>query len=514
MAKDFFAEDFEQDFFAEDFESAEKGLTGAGKVLPTFISGQTPERGERTLLGNIFERPAAASREAIRAKPGLGFTGPLAGLVAQTGLAGQEAKEASTRGSLIPEESETFQSEAIRKAQTSTSVLENIVRGMRPSARGLAKDILTSPGDVLLELATLGGAKGVKAVELSSKAAKADKAVSKLLPKAISPTVKGRKSAKQIAKFEKQSKSAVNSIIDNKDNITLVGKDGIPRQGELPKNVREFSQAIEQTKTPIFNEYDELIKRAGKQGNYINQNKVVGELDDIINDDTLSLTNPEVVSYARSWKNKLLRREAGEVVETPTTILSGQGKPFISKSVTPGKKMTLTEADKINKSLNRNLDAYYNNITLDTHSRAWVDALIKNNLTKQLDDITSTLDGVADGSFKALKSRYSALRAIEEDVGKKAFQIGRKPNVGLFDFSDVFAGRDVVRGLINQDPSRIVGGASQSTIKAVLKRLNDPDRMVNKLFKKSTEAKNLSKLTNLFPITGTLPASTKALNKE
>ena len=51
--------------FIDEEPQRQVGLTGVGKFLPTFISGQTPARGERTLLGNIFERPGAVSREAM-----------------------------------------------------------------------------------------------------------------------------------------------------------------------------------------------------------------------------------------------------------------------------------------------------------------------------------------------------------------------------------------------------------------------------------------------------------------
>ena len=107
------------------------------KSLRKAVGAPELERGERTLLGNIFQRPAAAARAGIR------------------GLApgGETPVEAFRRGALVPEEVETFQSEFLRKFTPGTSsTIINFIGGLPASTLGLAADIATSPADLLLIL--------------------------------------------------------------------------------------------------------------------------------------------------------------------------------------------------------------------------------------------------------------------------------------------------------------------------------------------------------------------------
>ena len=56
----------------------------------------------------------------------------------------------------------TFQDLAIKEAQTSTSPIENFLRGLIPSAAGFAADVATNPADALLGVATGGAARALK----------------------------------------------------------------------------------------------------------------------------------------------------------------------------------------------------------------------------------------------------------------------------------------------------------------------------------------------------------------
>lgn len=138
------------------FEKAKIGTPAESKVLG--VAGSIPkskfERGERNILGNIFERPAAAVRGGILSTAkGEGF------------LKGYK------QGAILPQTVPTFQETGLRKYYEGTekpSMLK-VAGGFGVSVAGLAADVLTNPADLLALLIgktpvgkgrTLGGVLG------------------------------------------------------------------------------------------------------------------------------------------------------------------------------------------------------------------------------------------------------------------------------------------------------------------------------------------------------------------
>ncbi len=134
------------------------------------IFGKVPESqyqsGERNILGNIFERPAAMSREAIRENPLTAFLGPLAGLTAKKGSQAQQA-------AINPNISPTFQQESIDKFTPPAGFIPTTGKGVGGTAAlgantllnsivgtpGAIADFATNPAQAILTLL------GVKAPE-------------------------------------------------------------------------------------------------------------------------------------------------------------------------------------------------------------------------------------------------------------------------------------------------------------------------------------------------------------
>lgn len=99
-------------------------------------------QGERNWAGNVFERPAAASRAAIQQSPSMAGAGPLAGLLALSGLSGSDAQQAATKGAANPGSIPTFNKLAQESGGTSTGL--NFAKNIS----GVAADIATSPADM------------------------------------------------------------------------------------------------------------------------------------------------------------------------------------------------------------------------------------------------------------------------------------------------------------------------------------------------------------------------------
>ena len=220
----------------------------------------------------------------------------------------------------------------------------------------------------------------------------------------------------------------------------------------MPTNLNQFSQAIEQTKRGIYEQYDSLAKKSGKYNVKIDLKKIGGELDPVINNKVMKDFSPEMVEYAKQRKGALSESGYYTALETQEAI----------------------------QVLNNSLKEFYRKPTPDTFGKAQIDALIANNLRKQLD---ATIQKTVGGEYQSLKKTYGSLRNVETDVTKRAIVDSRKNPKGFFDLSNVFTGYHIIRGITSVDPSTFVSGAAAHFITKHLKKLNDPNRMVKTMFK-------------------------------
>jgi len=61
----------------------------------------------------------------------------------------------------------------------------------------------------------------------------------------------------------------------------------------------------------------------------------------------------------------------------------------------------------------------------------------------------------------------------------------RKANKGLMDMTDIFTGGDIAAGLLTANPALLAKGTVGKGLKEVFKALNDPDRAIANMFKKT-----------------------------
>ena len=112
MAKDYFAEEIEgssgsRDYFAEEIEGKPRQAPAA--ELASRSLQQAPSLERKNVLGELVDVPGAASRAAMLKNPALSIGGPLAGLLAITGIGGKEAQSAAMGGALRPSSVPRFQ---------------------------------------------------------------------------------------------------------------------------------------------------------------------------------------------------------------------------------------------------------------------------------------------------------------------------------------------------------------------------------------------------------------------
>lgn len=323
---------------------------------------------------------------------------------------------------------------------------------------------------------------------------KAKKVVIKAINQAIKPSAAKQKTASAVKTYDNKALTAVTEIVKNKKNLGLLDEAGT-KAVRLPKSIEDFQTAIAQTKGKIFKEYDTLAKASDKfrterpQVYPINKypkkdyGKPVGvdlspaikALDEITNDKTLRTFSPETIKYAYDRKESLFDRG---IQKGPRQKLAGELPGF-----------TAVEAQKSIQLLNKSLDAFYKDPSIPTYGKSMVDAVIANNLRKALDNTISKTTGK---EYSAIKKKYGALKAIENDVSKAANRVRNRDTGKLLpEFTDVIAGHQVIGGLISLNLPKVASGLGLEAFNLIRKRMKDPDRKIKKMFK--TVEENLLK---------------------
>ena len=286
------------------------------------------------------------------------------------------------------------------------------------------------------------------------------------IKKGLRPSVAGKATSEQFSKYMERARESVKTIIAHKNDLVLSDEIGNIVKGELPKNLKQFSEAISQVKRKIFSQYDQM---AGGAGNVtVELNSIANELNLIANNKVLMDSSPSVATYAGEKAKALMSN-------VPQIKLTGK------IGNVPPQKATYTtiQAQDAIAHLNNALEAFYKNPTYENASKASIDAMIANRMRKGLD--TAIQEAVGPG-YQELKNTYGALSTIEKDVTHRAIVDSRRNIKGLIDFSDIFSGSEVIRGILTMNPATVGTGAAAKTISSLYKHWNNPNRIVNSMF--------------------------------
>lgn len=328
-----------------------------------------------------------------------------------------------------------------------------------PAGSALAVSPLVKPS-----LRTLG--KVVDAVP-RPKGATLEGVIDTGIDKGIRPGIEGNRTFAQSSQYHKRAQQAVKTIIDNHAQGALKLTDEF---GEvtptLPKNLRQFSQAIDQSKRNIYEQYNKMAVESGESGAVVDLSPIPNELMSVANNRALQKAAPGVAEYAKS------RAQA----------FSGDGAKTDGITSRRSNTFTTEEAQQAIAIYNQSLEAFNKNPSYDTASRAYIDSLIVNHLRKGLD---ASIEKATGPGYQALKNEYGALKTIEKDVSRRAIVDARKNPKGLLDFSDVFSGGQVINGLLSMNPAVVGSGIASKVIANIYKLKNDPNKIVSKMFDKA-----------------------------
>lgn len=274
--------------------------------------------------------------------------------------------------------------------------------------------------------------------------------------KGVKPSLGTKTTPTKLQNYRDDVVNAVKTIKDNKSNLKFNDADGVEIVGETPKSLQQLADSVEQTKKSVFTKYDTLAKQAGEAGIQVQTKPIAQELDTVINNKALQLTNPNAVKYAKLTQARYAK--AGP--------------------------LDATTAQDVIQNYNKSLEAFYRNPSYDNATQAAIDAMVANNMRKSLDE---GITGLTGEQYSALKKQYGALKSIEKDVIKAALRDARSNTKGLIDFTDIFSGGQVVNGILSLNPAQVGAGLAQKGIATFYKYLNNPNRAIEKLFSAAEE---------------------------
>ena len=279
------------------------------------------------------------------------------------------------------------------------------------------------------------------------------------IEKGIRPTVSGKGTFSRASGAAAKAEDAVTEIINRKADLSLKNDLGEVLQGELPKNLSQFADAIEQTKRNIYQEYNTMAQQSGQNGVVFNVKPIAEKLYDVASD---LKKNPQIRQYADSLSKEIME-------------LHGQPPEVIEARI----------AD-----LNKSLKGFYEGRI--GQAKAEVDASVASLMREQLDnDITSSIGP----GYQDLKKRYGALASIEKEVNQRAIVSARANSKGLADLSDIFTGGEILSGaasLLTGNPAGakgIISGLAGRYIKGSIKDANNADNVIKKMFSKAADIK-------------------------
>lgn len=327
-------------------------------------------------------------------------------------------------------------------------------------------------------MGSLGGAATIKPAQTATQLEqKTGQIIDKGISKGVKPSVSGKGEFGQMELYQQRAQDAVKTIISNKNNLQLTDETG-QIVSKLPENLREFSQAIQQTKRSVFAQYDAMAGKAQTVGVKVDLQPIANELKVISSDPVLKSISPNVANYA-SERARLLQSNA------PSQPLSG----MVGNAPPPPPTWTATQTQDAIAHLNNSLEAFYKNPSYENASKAAIDAMVANRLRKNLD---TAIEGVSGKGYQELKNKYGSLSAIEKDVAHRAVVDARKNIKGFFDLTDIFSGAEVVRGIVGMNPSAVAAGVAANRIKAIWKHMVDPNNIVKGMFSNAEKTFNSS----------------------
>jgi hypothetical protein len=270
----------------------------------------------------------------------------------------------------------------------------------------------------------------------------------------IKPSKGETRSAPDLAQQDQRILTTVDQIIANRGSLKLTDAAGAEMTGRTPRSLRQFSEAINQTKKSLFQKYDSMARSAGDIGVQVDLEPVISELRSIGTRPEVIDLHPELIPQIE----QLARNFEARGVYTPSA------------------------AQYAIENINKMLSAFYKNPTEQTVSRATILAPIARTLRGQLD---AAIEGAQGPGYQAMRQQYGALTSVEKDVAKAVHREANKVPGGLAGtFADIAASEEAIRGIFTLSPGALARAGGIRAARNAVKYINDPNRAIERLFER------------------------------
>lgn len=255
-----------------------------------------------------------------------------------------------------------------------------------------------------------------------------------------------------IQKQDQQILTTVDQVIANKQNLKFADEYGLPiEEPQLPQTVRQFAEAITQTKDAIFAQYDALAARTQSAGVRISMAPAAAALREQAQSFVAHAAYPGL---------------ADQLLAEAQRIEGITGTP--------------REIQELIKDYNSRLQAFFNNPNMSEFSGAATLGAQAKAMRQALDNAITASQGTG---YQELKDAYGALRETETSVANAIVRIDKRIPEGLVGrLGDFFAVEELARFVLTGDPHALVRGITSRAARSIIKKLNDPNRAVQRMF--------------------------------
>jgi hypothetical protein len=250
---------------------------------------------------------------------------------------------------------------------------------------------------------------------------------------------------------DRKTMNAVDSIIANKGDLKLTdATDREMRPGSTPKTLHQFSQAIEQRKEAIFNQYDEMASRAGGQGIKVPLQPAIAALFKVANEPEVLAAHPGIAGtaerFAKAWS------ETGAL------------------------------SPKQMQKLIQNLNATYAGPS-PTREIISERTLMQPVMQTMRDTLNQAIESSQGPGYQPLKNQYRDLLSIERDVANAVQREAKNIPGGLGgSLANLVSAGELLHGVILMEPRALATAASVKGAQMALRWAKSPNRAVQQMF--------------------------------
>jgi|SRR5215469_257292 len=286
----------------------------------------------------------------------------------------------------------------------------------------------------------------------SGDVAAVDRHLTKQFRQAIRPGFADRRAWEGMNIQDAKITGAVDNIIQNRGALHLVDEYDRPLpEDRLPRTLREFSQAIFEQKTNLFQQYNDIAARVGGAGIQISLMPVVTKLRELATRSDIILDHPELVPYLNDKAMRYAQKGTLTPIEAQNNLRTMNNE--LAKTIKDPSKSAM---------------------------RDYADNQVRDVL---LYTLNTAIANAKEPQYQALRLQHGNLTSIESAVADAVkTQLARPKQSAFGKLTDVGAVGALVGGVWSGEWRLTAGALGAEAMKQFQRYWYSPNRAVTKLF--------------------------------